>query len=148
MKILVKTSELIHHIISLLDENKEVILKARGQSMFPFIIGDRDDLVLKKKKEYNKGDIVLAEIKPNLFVIHRIIKINNESVVLMGDGNIKTKEYCKEHNIHGCVIKILKEAKEINNNSKKQRILARLWWFIRPFRRIILYFCRKQRLIN
>lgn len=143
-KVKVANEELLPQIVDILTEGKQVILKARGQSMLPFIVGDCDSVVLQKKDaEYSELDIVLAEPYPNLFVIHRILKIDGEIATLMGDGNISNIEICKKNNIHGYVSQIIKADRKIDPNSPNEIKKAKIWSKLLPFRKYLLAFYRR-----
>lgn len=98
---------LLGEVSNLLAEGKEVILMTKGFSMNPFIIGDRDSVLLKKM-EPRQGHIALAQIAPGHYVLHRIMSIEGDRVTLHGDGNLRGNEFCTLDKICGCVIAILK----------------------------------------
>ncbi len=129
---------LLPEVAKLLSEGSEVTIRAKGNSMLPFIKGDRDSVVLKKEEVYRMGDIVLAEISPKLFVLHRIIKISEGKVALMGDGNISKTEECLLDNIYGRAIAIIRKGRLVDCNSKTSLRSARVWGRLLPLRRYIL----------
>ncbi|MCE2615638.1 MAG: S24/S26 family peptidase [Phocaeicola sp.] len=126
----------------LLDEGRKVTILVKGNSMLPFITGDKDSVELEKYLEYQIGDIVLARIAEGQYVLHRVIFIEGNQpdakVVLMGDGNIRGMEQCYRKHIIGRVNKIIKKNKEINPNTPEERKKARLWKRLLPVRRWIL----------
>lgn len=134
---------MLPEVAKMLSEGKQVTIKAKGNSMLPFIVGDRDSVVLEKREVYNIGDIVLAEIGSKQFVLHRILKMDNEQVTLMGDGNISGIEQCRRENICGQVITIIHKGKQIDCNSKKAHRKARLWRNLLPVRRYLLGIYRR-----
>jgi len=82
------------------------------------------------------GDIVLAHLK-NTYVLHRVFSIDGLDVTLMGDGNLKGKEYCKISDICGTVKLIIKPGKEVAPSKGK------LWRLLLPLRRYILFIYRR-----
>ena len=128
---------LLPEVAKLLDEGRKVTIKAKGNSMLPFIIGGRDKVVLQKNEEYGKGDAVLAEIAPETFVLHRIIKIDGEKVILMGDGNLIGTEQCSIENICGQVVAIVR-------NGRQRKVKYRhIWQTLLPIRRYLLAIYRR-----
>ena len=127
-------------VARLISEGKEVVLKTKGNSMLPFITGDRDSVVLIKPGELSVGDIILAEIAPGHFVLHRIYAFKEDKIELMGDGNIRGREHCTQNHVAGKVKEILREGNvSIDCNSPSQRRKAWIWRYpLFPFRRIIL----------
>lgn len=130
--------KLLPEVASLLMEGHKVTLRVKGQSMLPFIIGDRDSVILQKPERLKTGDIVLAEIAPRTFFLHRIIKIENKSVTLMGDGNIRRTEVCHINNISGCVSAIIRDEKVIDYTKNRMKAKAYLWHKLLPLRRYLL----------
>jgi hypothetical protein len=121
----------------------EVTILTKGNSMLPFIIGDKDSVVLRKVDTLNKGDIVLAELPNEHYVLHRIISISGDEVILMGDGNIRGTEQCKADHIIAKAIAILHNGKSIDCYSRTNRIKANIWRLLLPIRRYILAIYRR-----
>ena len=90
----------------LLAEGRQVVIMTKGLSMLPFIVGKRDSVVLEKRPSVAPGDIVLAEIAPGHYVLHRVREVSDDAVVLQGDGNYRGQERCKLNNIAGTVVAI------------------------------------------
>ena len=125
----------------LLAEGKEVRFTPSGQSMRPFIEGDRDSVILvPMNREPKRGDIVLAQAKTAdnqmIYVLHRISKIISDKkpvYVLQGDGNLRGEEYTSREQIIGRVTRI-------EGPNGKRKILSRglIWQALRPIRPILL----------
>ena len=153
MKKCVNNNILIPEMADLLREGKEVRFTPTGVSMRPFIEGGKDVVVLRKLPAVRVGDIALAELHlpaPNLqpptaqrsnvsFVLHRVIEVKDEAVTLMGDGNIGSTEHCTTADVLGTVIRI-----ENAHGRRKPLTRGRLWYHIRPCRRILLKIYRKS----
>lgn len=131
-------------VISLLDEGHTVTLKLRGYSMRPFLENNRDKALLSKAQKPNVGDVVLAEISPGHFVLHRIIKVKGNHIILQGDGNLGIEE-CEVENIKAFAIGFYRNGSQIleKTNGLKWRIYSALWMSLRPIRRYLLAFYRK-----
>ena len=93
----------IPDVVKIMEEGHTVTLKLRGFSMRPFLEDNRDKALLTKARNLKRGDVVLAEIAPRVYVLHRIIKIESDNVVLRGDGNLNC-EYCKIDDVKGFAI--------------------------------------------
>lgn len=141
----VDNSILIPEIGKLLQEGKDVRFTPTGVSMRPFIEGERDTVVLRKCNSFRVGDIVLAQI-PNLqlptsvplYVLHRIIAIDDQLITLQGDGNLQGMEQCTANDIFGKVVQIYKP-----DGHTKCLTRGRLWFYLKPCRRILLKVYRK-----
>lgn len=129
---------LLPEVGRLLAEGHKVELKTKGNSMLPFIVGDRDSVLLCRHENLEAGDIVLAEIRPKHYVLHRIYAISSNKLILMGDGNIRGTEQCLKENILGKVELILKA-----DGRKIVPGKAFAWKCLLPLRRLILGIYRR-----
>jgi hypothetical protein len=132
---------LIPELARLLKEEKEVRFTPSGNSMRPFIEGEKDSVVLSPlNNPPRKGDILLARVQVvdrKTFVLHRVLRIEeNEQetiFVLQGDGNLQGEEQCAKEDIIGIV-------KRIEYPSGKRKICssAFLWQKMFPCRKWLL----------
>ncbi|MDE6267473.1 MAG: S24/S26 family peptidase [Muribaculaceae bacterium] len=128
---------LLREAEALLREGKRVKLRARGESMRPFIRGGEDTLVVSAPTgELRKDDIVLARDAGGEYVAHRIVEINGCRVTLMGDGNLYGREECRREDVLGVVSSIIREDRESSMTTWRIRMLARGWRMMLPIRRI------------
>lgn len=136
---------LLSQVSSILAGGQRVTLKVRGLSMLPFIIGDRDSVEMEKPSgELAVGDIVLAEIIPGRWVIHRIFEINGDEVILMGDGNVRGTEKCRTENVHGHILYVVTPSgNKIDCRTPRSMRRARLWRRLLPVRRLLLAVYRR-----
>ena len=127
-----------------------VTLRTKGNSMLPFIVGNRDCVTLEPTSNLIPGDIVLAHLRKNdRYVLHRILTIKDGLVTLMGDGNLSGKEYCQTTDICGKVCTILRKGKiKIDPNKKTERRKAAIWIKLLPVRRYLLAIYRRIYLRN
>ena len=132
-------NELLAEVIRLVNEGRRVALPVKGNSMLPFIIGGVESVELVKPEVPQVGDVVLAWINGSRYVVHRIIKIEGNRVQLMGDGNLGGDEFCQ-------LSEVAARAEYVINKHGRKRYLytrwrvfaSRLWWGLKPLRRIIL----------
>ena len=127
---------LLREVCVLLSQGKRVKLRAKGNSMRPFINGSKDILVLTPLTTLHKYDVVLARIKGKRYVVHRIIEISENRITLMGDGNLYGNEECVSTNIFGTVESIIHNGKEYSLRSSSARLCAIAWRFLLPLRRM------------
>ena len=80
----------------------------QGVSMSPFIRGERDSVELEWTPSLSVGDIALAEIAPDVYVLHRIVALDGDRVTLQGDGNLRGQEHCRAEHVCGVVRAILR----------------------------------------
>ena len=143
-KITLPNGLLFDEVTRLLSEGKEVIIPTKGSSMLPFIRGEKDCVALVRKQEVKEGDIVLAFVEGNRYILHRIWSVEGEKVTLMGDGNISGKELCRVSDISGTVTQIVKpDGRRISVDTQAFRRCSRIWRKLLPFRRYILFIYRR-----
>lgn len=121
-----------------LSEGKDVMVKARGSSMLPFIRDNRDSVRLTRFDDVAVGDIVFVKLPSGRFVMHRVIRIEGEELTLMGDGNLKGTESCRKGDVKGTVVEIQDE-----KGRAKRMHDGRIWRRLMPLRRIILGIYRR-----
>lgn len=143
-KLHIANAILIPEVISLLNENHTVTIPLRGFSMRPFLEDKRDKALLKTVHDIKVGDVVLAEIKREQYVLHRIIAIKENDITLLGDGNLKP-EYCKRSDIKGIAIGFYRKGKTNldSTDNKKWQIYSWIWMRLYPIRRYLLFIHRK-----
>lgn len=117
----------------LLKEGKEVRFTPTGVSMRPFIEGEHDTVVLRHLPLVRVGDITLAAVNDNKYVLHRVIAIDGDTIILQGDGNLSGTEQCHSKNVLGTVVQIIRP-----NGKTKRLTRGRLWYYLRPFRKLLL----------
>ena len=128
---------LVPEIVRLISEGSKVTFTPKGVSMLPFIRGGRDSVVLRSHDDIRKGDIVLAQVGSS-YVLHRVIEIDDTTVILMGDGNIIGVEKCRASDILAMAEKIIKDGKEIDCRSENHLRKAEIWGKLKPVRPYLL----------
>lgn len=128
---------LFSRVETFLKEGREVVIRTKGNSMLPFIHGDKDSVVLKKDNALSIGDIVLVHLGEH-YVMHRIISQAEDIFTMMGDGNIRGTESFRKDDVLGKVIWIIKD-----NGKKVKPGKARLWKALLPIRRYLLAIYRR-----
>ena len=139
-------SVFLPEVVRLLNEGHTVTINLRGVSMRPFLEDKRDKAMLRKAGRLKKGSPVLAEIRPGFFVLHRIIKIDGNTVILRGDGNLNT-ECCLVSDVKAEAVGFYRKGRELLDRTSglKWRIYSFLWADLLPLfgRRCLLYLYRR-----
>ncbi len=138
-KITLPNELVIAEVKKLIDEGKEVTLRVKGNSMLPFIRGDKDFVVMRQvDAPLRRWDIILARDTECRLLIHRIVAITPDRVIMMGDGNLGYTEKCLHKDIIARVEQIRKGDKLINCYSKSM-LAKTIWWHrLLPIRRYLL----------
>lgn len=135
--------DIIEEAIRLVREGVNVTLPVKGLSMLPFIIGGKESVILHRPGLIDVGDVVLAWVDGNRYVVHRIIKLDYDRVTLMGDGNLTT-EHCALGDIKARVTHVVSaDNKERDLHNRWRVRAAKLWYWLRPIRKYLLAIYRR-----
>ena len=136
-------NEIIEEAVRLAREGVNVTLPVNGNSMLPFIIGGKESVILHSRGGIvDVGDVVLAWVDGNRYVVYRIIKLDYDRVTLMGDGNVAT-EHCTLNDIKARVTHVVDDNKERDLHNRWRMLAARMWYWLRPVRRYLLAIYRR-----
>lgn len=126
-------------VIALTQEGKLVKINGSGNSMRPFIEHHRDNLVFGKVDSISVGDVILAEVTPDHYVCHRIVKVENGIVTMRGDGNPVGTETFPIENVRAKLVKIERKGKIYDlRTSKVWKVYSAIWPKLLPIRRYLL----------
>ncbi len=130
---------LIPELVKIMDEGHTITITPKGVSMRPFLESKRDKAVLKKATNPQTGDVVLAEVAPRKYVLHRIIKISDGIVTLRGDGNIGV-EKCRVKDVKAVAIGFYRKGRETldRTDGRKWKIYSWAWTKLFPIRRYLI----------
>ena len=134
----------IEEAVRLVQEGVTVTFPVTGQSMLPFIIGGKESVILHAPGLTAVGDVVLAWVDGNRYVVHRIIKLDYDRVTLMGDGNVAVTEHCRLNDIKARVTHVVNAKDRTHYLYNRWRMLgAKVWYWLRPIRRYLLAIYRR-----
>ena len=137
-------NEIIEEAVRLVREGVNVTLPVKGLSMLPFIIGGKESVILHRPVLIDVGDVVLAWVDGNRYVVHRIIKLDYDRVTLMGDGNVAVTEHCRLNDIKARVTHVVDAKDRTHYLYNRWRMLgAKVWYWLRPIRRYLLAIYRR-----
>ena len=117
-----------------------VILRLKGNSMFPLLRNGKDVVVLEKcpAESLQPMDVVLFRYRGK-HVLHRIILRNGNDLLIQGDGSIVAKEQCTINDVVGKVTGICRPSgKILSVESWKWTLPSRLWRISNPLRVFML----------
>lgn len=120
-----------------LKEGKPIQIAPKGNSMYPFLIEGRDEVILQKvpDEELKRGDVVLYRSDRGILVLHRIWKKKAGTYYMMGDNQMEAEGPIKKQQIYGKMIRFVQSGKERSVFQMKYWILSRMWMFLYPIRR-------------
>ena len=110
----------------ILEEDGVLVYTSKGFSMYPLIKQNRDLLVIRKPEgELKKYDIVLFKANTK-YLLHRIIEIDNDTIVTAGDHNTFKDSRIRKERVIGVLSAIVRDGKEIDIHDPKLELYGKL----------------------
>lgn len=136
---------LLPQVAELIREGHRVTIKVRGNSMNPYLVDRRDEVVLSPftKEDLQVGAVILALVEDGRFILHRIVAVRNGEITMMGDGNWCGTERTVPDNVLGLVTSVIRKGKVRNCTSGYWKIYSKAWMTTRPLRRWLLALWRR-----
>ena len=124
----------------LLHDGCELKISPAGMSMYPFLVGGRDEVFLcvKEKQPPRRGDICLFSRDDQLYVLHRVHHINRRGYYMLGDAQTGIEGPIPEENIRATATTVIWHGKKIPCNQFWLRCLVEMWMWLRPIRPYII----------
>ncbi len=135
--ILADKAVMMEGIRELISEGRTVSLTVKGNSMNPFLVNLRDQITLGpwKDEDIKKGCVALVRDIRGNYLVHRIIKRDEKTVTLLGDGNINLTETATFDNIIGIMYSATRKGRAWSVRSRVWRFYSWLWMLLTPVRR-------------
>jgi hypothetical protein len=137
----IPATEWVKLIIPIMREGYGLRICPRGGSMIPFLVGGRDEAVISIPSSdfrLKKNDIVLYQIQNGIHVLHRICRINQKGIFTLGDSQLQIEGPLQRDDIIAVAEYIIRKGKKIERTNLQYNILASIWRWLRPFRRVIM----------
>lgn len=108
---------------------ERVRIRAKGNSMRPFIRDDIDMIVLEKPnvQSFQRGSILLAHLPDGSYVLHRVKKTDKHRLLLYGDGNLSIFETCTPEDVIAEATGVIRNGKAIERGSFQWDLYRCLW---------------------
>ncbi len=141
----IDSDDLLTAIAALCSDGLNITFTPKGMSMYPFIVGDRDSVILYRTDKIRRGDIVAARISGMGCVLHRVYAVSDDRLTLMGDANCHFKEDCTPGDAVAVVKAIIRRRIHVDCLSYRERTAACIWMALLPVRKYLLWLLRKLR---
>ena len=146
-KIEIPNKILINEIKKILNEGHSATFRVKGYSMRPFLEHERDSVKIEKAiaEDINVKDVVLAEVQPHVYVLHRVIRRIDNQLTLKGDGNVVGTEHCLVNDVVGKATAFYRKGRKQPDlvTEGKWKIYSNIWLTLSPIRRIMLGIYRR-----
>lgn len=111
-------------------EGKCFEVRVSGDSMLPLLGDRRDRLIVRHISSSDAiiGRIVMYRTSPGHYIVHRVVKIENNIVTMLGDGRLTYDTPTKRENIIGVVEGVIRHnGKTEYCNTHSWRLRERIW---------------------
>ncbi len=142
---IVDNQEYMKVVRSILEEGKEVPLVVTGNSMMPFLIDRRDQVLIKRiERPLKKGDIAFFQRENGQYIMHRIHfmrkdgRTGENQFYFIGDGQKNIEGPIKETQIFGVITGVLRKGKYLDEHTFTWRLFKNIWRYVIPFRPLII----------
>lgn len=122
-----------------LDKKGILVYTNKGNSMYPLIRQGKDVLIIKKCNiRLKKMDVPLYKRESGQYVLHRIIKVNENDYVIRGDNTYSNETGIRDDQILGVLSGVIRSDKEISVNSFSYKLYSYFWYYTYYLRKIII----------
>ena len=122
-----------------LDKKGILVYTNKGNSMYPLIRQGKDVLIIKKcNTRLKKMDVPLYKRESGQYVVHRIIKVNENDYVIRGDNTYSNETGIRDDQILGVLSGVIRSGKEISVNSFGYKLYSYFWYYTYYLRKIII----------
>ena len=142
---IVDNQEYMKVVRSILEEGKEVPLVVTGNSMMPFLIDRRDQVLIKRiERPLKKGDIAFFQRENGQYIMHRIHfmrkddRTGENQFYFIGDGQETIEGPIKEIQIFGVITGVLRKGKYLDEHTFTWRFFKNIGRYVIPFRPLII----------
>lgn len=111
----------------------------KGNSMYPLIRQGKDVLIIKKcNTRLKKMDVPLYKRESGQYVLHRIVKVNENDYVIRGDNTYSNETGIRDDQILGVLSGVIRSGKEISVNSFSYKLYSYFWYYTYYLRKLII----------
>lgn len=131
----VDTEEYLNAVSALIAEGREVTVPVRGGSMNPFLVDNRDCVLLVPAPErLRRGDIVLFRRSSGQYVLHRIVAVRrsrpggHEPVYFMrGDAQEMTEGPVARAQVRALAARVMRQGRWLTDRDLRVLFFRHLW---------------------
>ena len=134
---IVDNQEYMKVVRSILEEGKEVPLVVTGNSMMPFLIDRRDQVLIKRiERPLKKGDIAFFQRENGQYIMHRIHfmrkddRTGENQFYFIGDGQKNIEGPIKETQIFGVITGGLRKGKYLDEHTFTWGFFENIWRYV------------------
>lgn len=114
-------------------------IEPKGYSMYPLFVPGRDHAVISAiaNHKVKRGDVLLFRREDGLLVLHRVWKVKEDGLYMVGDNQESIEGPINNNQVLGILVQMLRKGKRISTRNILYKCYARTWLFLRPVRPFI-----------
>ena len=110
-----------------LERNGKIIRTNVGVSMMPLLRQNRDVMIIERPNgRLRKYDVPLYK-RGDRYVLHRIIRVNEDSYDIIGDNCVNIERNVKDDRIIGVLTGVIRDGKTVTADSLSYKLYYHLW---------------------
>lgn len=140
----VDTYTYMEKVRELLEEGHEIPLVITGNSMSPFLVHERDQILISRvDRPLKRGDMAFFRRKTGQYIMHRIRYIKKgkregeEEYYFIGDAQTVTEGPIVREQIFGLITAVQRKGKILKEGDFWWEFFQHIWLHVIPFRHII-----------
>lgn len=135
----VRAAEIFPVISEILDRGGKAWITVTGMSMYPFLTEERDSVELAPASfsSIKRGDIVLIRRSAGTYILHRVLKKENNFFYIIGDAQQWVEGPLKPSQLIAKVTAVRRNGCNIECSNYLWRLSAGLWLHMIPLRHMV-----------
>lgn len=123
----------------LLSQGHTIKIKPQGTSMYPLFHPGRDEACIEQVpfSSVKRGDVILYRRDNSILVLHRIWKVKDNSLYMIGDNQTQIEGPLRADQLRGKLVGVVRNGHFIDIKNPLYRFLSGLWLFMRPVRPVV-----------
>lgn len=135
---------LMEPLLQLLEQTPQVPLVISGNSMYPFLLHERDTVFLSKPKELPKrGDVILYRRRSGQYVLHRVLRAEDGQLTLLGDAQTGPEPGIRPEQVLAVVSAVRRKERLLEPGSPVWMFFEKIWIRLIPLRPLLIRVYRR-----
>lgn len=135
----VEASELIPEYRRMMEDGLEVPLLVSGSSMSPFMIHQRDRILMRRiESPLRRGDMAMFQRDDGAYVMHRICRIRGDEYYFVGDAQTVIEGPVRRDQIFAVVTAVQRKGVWQKPGMFWWEFFRTVWLWMRPFRPLLV----------
>lgn len=142
----VDAQRLMEDLLQTLEHTQPVPLVISGNSMDPFLVHGRDTVFLSKLTgPVKRGDMVLYRRANGQYVLHRVYRVEQDTLQLIGDGQVRIEPGIRHDQLLAGVSAVRRKGKLLEPGNPVWAFYEKIWIRLIRCRPRLIGLCRRLR---